>query len=148
MLAGLASALLVAIMMLTVVDTTGRYLLNSSIAGSNEMIEIMLSVLIMLAIPFCTTEGAHIKVDLLDRVLGKWGRFFATFLTNTIGAATLYFLASRAWRKATEAWEYEELTLYVQFPKSILYGTISVSAYVFALLLLWHILVPKSEETT
>jgi len=133
-----ACGLLLAIMLLTVLDTGLRYLAGRPIGGSNEMIEIMLSFLIMLSIPYCTVERAHIRVDLLNDALGAVGRRLADLLTGAIGIVTLAFLSRRAWRKAVDAWTYDDATILLGFPQWPLYATICLSMAAFALILLWQ----------
>ncbi len=139
-LAQAACGLLLAITLLTAVDTALRYLLGRPISGSNEMIEIMLSFLIMLSIPYCTVERAHIRVDLLSGALGAAGRRLADLLTGAIGIVTLAFLSRRAWRKAVDAWTYDDATILLGFPQWPLYGTICLSMAAFAAILLWQTL--------
>ena len=69
-LAQAACGLLLAIMILTVLDTGLRYLAGRPIGGSNEMIEIMLSFLIMLSIPYCTVERAAYPCRSTERCAG------------------------------------------------------------------------------
>ncbi|WP_136657038.1 TRAP transporter small permease [Nitratireductor sp. XY-223] len=139
-LAQCACGLLLAIMLLTVADTGLRYLAGRPIGGSNEMIEIMLSFLIMLAIPFCTVERAHIRVDLLSSALGTAGRRLGDLITGAVGIVTLAFLSRRAWRKAVDAWAYGDGTIFLEFPLWTLYGAICVSMALFAAILLWQTL--------
>lgn len=144
-LAQVACGLLLAIMLLTVLDTGLRYLAGRPIGGSNEMIEIMLSFLIMLSIPYCTIERAHIRVDLLSGALGAIGRRLADLLTGAIGIVTLAYLSRRAWRKAVEAWTYDDATILLGFPQWPLYATICLSMAAFALILLWQTVRPTPE---
>lgn len=62
-----ASALLLLVLMLiTVVDVIGRYVFNQPLAGSSELTEICLGMLIFAAFPLVCRNNDHIAVDLLE----------------------------------------------------------------------------------
>ncbi|MEY2783365.1 MAG: hypothetical protein RLZZ134_1424, partial [Pseudomonadota bacterium] len=65
-LAGLA---LMAIMVLTFLDVTGRKLLSHSITGSLELTELLMVVVIFGALPLVSLKGEHVVFDSLDPVL-------------------------------------------------------------------------------
>ena len=136
LLARLSCLVLAAIVLLTVADTALRYLFNAPIAGSNEMVEIMLSFLIMLALPVCTANRAHVKVDLLDGMLGRVGRRIADIVTGGIALVILFFLSKRCLDKAGDALEFGDTTIYLGFPQWPIYATISAATAMVGLILL------------
>lgn len=132
----LSSLTLIAIVLLTVLDTGLRYLVNRPIAGSNEMVEILLSFLIMLALPICTINRVHVRVDLLDNLLGSLGCKLADLFTGSLGIIILYFLSERCWRKAKDALEFGDATIFLNFPQWPMYMAISAATAIVALILL------------
>ena len=135
-LARLSCLVLVAIVLLTVTDTALRYLFNAPIAGSNEMVEIMLSFLIMLALPVCTVNRAHVTVDLLDGMLGRTGRRIADIINGGLALILLFFLSKRCMDKAGDALEFGDATIYLGFPQWPIYATISAAGAMVGLILL------------
>lgn len=133
-----ACGLLVAIVLVTTVDTGMRYLFNRPIGGSNEIIEILLSFLIMFAIPYCTSARAHIRVDLLDGFLGSAVRRICDILYGVIGVVVLSYLGQRAFQKALDAQEFGDTTIFLSFPQWAIYGAIALSAFAYALILVWQ----------
>jgi len=68
-----AALLLFILMLITVVDVIGRYVFNQPLAGSSELTEIVLSMIIFAAFPLLCRNNDHIAVDLLEN------RFSAKF---------------------------------------------------------------------
>jgi len=64
-----AAALLLFILMgVTVVDVIGRYVFNQPLAGSSELTEIILGLMIFAAFPLLCRNNEHIAVDLLENI--------------------------------------------------------------------------------
>ncbi|MDD9882965.1 MAG: TRAP transporter small permease [Gammaproteobacteria bacterium] len=72
-LSATAALLLLLLMFITVVDVIGRYVFNQPLAGSSELTEICLSMIIFAAFPLLCRNNDHIAVDLLEN------RFSARF---------------------------------------------------------------------
>ncbi|MDD9855132.1 MAG: TRAP transporter small permease [Gammaproteobacteria bacterium] len=72
-LSAAAALLLLLLMFITVVDVIGRYVFNQPLAGSSELTEICLSMIIFAAFPLLCRNNDHIAVDLLEN------RFSAQF---------------------------------------------------------------------
>lgn len=80
-----AALLLLVLMLITVVDVIGRYVFNQPLAGSSELTEICLSMIIFAAFPLLCRNNDHIAVDLLEN------RFNARFkrLRDRVAQAVL-----------------------------------------------------------
>lgn len=61
-----AALLLFVLMLITVVDVIGRYVFNQPLAGSSELTEIVLGLIIFAAFPLLCGNNDHIAVDLLE----------------------------------------------------------------------------------
>lgn len=137
-LAQVSCGFLIAIVLVTTTDSGMRYLFNRPIGGSNEIVEILLSFLIMFAIPYCTAERAHIKVDLLDGFLSSAARRICDLLNGVVGAMALTYLSQRAFRKALDAHEFGDTTIFLSFPQWAIFGVIGLSAACYVLILIWQ----------
>jgi len=131
---------LFAIMLLVSWAVFARYVLNDPILGDQELVEIGMSVVIMLAMPFVTATNAHIRVDIFDNKLGQSGRFVCDLITRCIGAFILYLLGRKTWSKALDAHEYGDVTNMIELPVWIAYGAITAGMGLFALLLIWQVI--------
>ena len=98
-LAGLA---LMAIMVLTFLDVTGRKLLSHSITGSLELTELLMVVVIFGALPLVSLKGEHVVFDSLDAVLPRFVQRVQRTLVHLICAALLLGLGYLMWNTGSE----------------------------------------------
>lgn len=126
---------LFAVMALVSVSVFFRYALNQPILGDQELVEIGMALVVMLAMPFTTWKGDHIRVDILDNQLGSIGRFLGDIFARAVGIFVLYLLVRKATDKAFDAYEYEDVTNMIEIPVWIAYGAISAGMGLFALVL-------------
>lgn len=89
-LAGLA---LLAIMVLTFLDVSGRKFLSHSITGSLELTELLMVVVIFGALPLVSEKGEHVVFDSLDPIVPAWLRTVQRALVNLLCGAALIGLA-------------------------------------------------------
>lgn len=61
----LGTGFLVLMMLITVLDVLGRYILNRPLSGSLELIEYTMVVVGTLGLGWCTLQGRHLTVDLV-----------------------------------------------------------------------------------
>jgi len=123
------------IMGLVAVSVIFRYVLGMPIFGSQEIVEIGMSVVVMLAMPFTSFSGSHIRVDIFDRRLGAAGRFFGDLISRTVGIFVLGLLVRKTWDKALDAHEYGDVTNMIEIPVWIAYGAITFGMGLFILVL-------------
>ncbi|MFT4915010.1 MAG: TRAP-type C4-dicarboxylate transport system permease small subunit [Yoonia sp.] len=122
-------------MALTVFGVFMRYIMHRPILGANELIELASVGLVMLAIPYCTSERGHITVDVMDNKIGKIGRYAGDVIAALTGIVVLYFLAVRSWQKTTEAYEFEDVTNMIEAPIWPFFATVSIGAALYLLVL-------------
>lgn len=104
-LEGLAGALLLALVAVTVVDVIGRYLLNAPLAGAFELTQLTLCALVFAALPLVSRSGGHVGVDLLVEALPPLARRIAAVLAATVSAVVLLYFAWRLGLLAARQWE-------------------------------------------
>src|SRR5437763_1104197 len=88
-----ASAILLAMMLLTVADVTGRYLFNRPVRGAFEVTELMLVVLIFAGLPLVSYADEHALMDFVDRLLRARTRRLLEGLVHLVCAAVMLLLA-------------------------------------------------------
>ena len=139
-LAGIAGAVLFILMILVSYSVFRRYVLNDPILGDVELVQIGMSVVVMLAIPFATQTGAHIRVDILDNRIGAWGRFIGDLIARGVGACVLYLLVAKTWEKAWDAHKWGDVTNMIEIPVWIAYGAITLGMGLYAVVLVAQII--------
>jgi len=105
-----ASAILLAMMLLTVADVTGRYLFNRPVRGAFEVTELMLVVLIFAGLPLVSYADEHALMDFVDRLLRARTRRLLEGLVHLVCAAVMLLLAWLVWLKADRIWAYRDAT--------------------------------------
>lgn len=153
----LAAVALFGIMVLTLIDVSGRKALSHSVPGSLEMTELMLVIVIFAGLPLVSLAGEHVVFDSLDPWLPRGVRRVQGLLIDACVAAGLFGLAWVMWDMASQMAGYGETTAQLKLPKapfvfgmSVLCG---VTAVVHVLLMLapvahHHIGVEAGESTS
>lgn len=98
-----ASAALLVLMLITIVDVIGRGLLSAPMPGATELTELTLAVLTFLVYPGIALRGSHIVVDLLDQVVGPRGKAIQAALVAIAGGLTFAIVAWRLWLQGTRS---------------------------------------------
>ncbi len=112
-----------------------RYAFNAPIAGGNEVLEMASVAIVMLAVPYCTTQDAHVRIDLLDRPLGRVGRMLTEVLYRVIGIVVLWFLVKSYIARALDAHEFDDVTNMLDIPLWPFYGLIVFGMGLYAVIL-------------
>ncbi|WP_159952468.1 TRAP transporter small permease [Rhizobium sp. 18065] len=135
-LSALAGVSLLFMVVVITISVLTRYLFNSPITGSDEIVQMTGVAVIMLALPYATAHGAHVRVDIFDHVLGHWGRLGGDVLSRLLSGFVFAILANRAWEKMLDAHEYGDTTNMLQIPMwpfyAILVAGISLCLVVYA----------------
>ncbi len=105
-----ASAILLAMMLLTVVDVVARYVFSRPLRGAFEITELMLLVLIFAGLPLVSFADEHAVMDFIDRLLGPRGQGWLERAVQVVNAAFMFLLTWLVWRKADRIWAYRDAT--------------------------------------
>jgi len=105
-----ASAILLAMMLLTVVDVVARYVFSRPVRGAFEVTELMLVVLIFAGLPLVSFSEEHAVMDFIDRVTGARARRWLRRAVEAASAAFMFLMAWLTWLKADRIWAYRDAT--------------------------------------
>jgi TRAP-type transport system small permease protein len=105
-----ASAILLAMMLLTVVDVIARYVFSRPVRGAFEVTELMLVVLIFAGLPLVSFSEEHAVMDFIDRLLGARGQHLLRRAVEATSAAFMFLLAWLTWIRADRIWAYRDAT--------------------------------------
>lgn len=140
LLAWVAGALLIGMTVLIAVAVIMRKLVGAPILGVNEIVQLVAVALVMLALPHATRSGAHVRADIFDPALGRWGRAGADILTRLLSIYVFRVLIGRAWDKALEAHEFGDATNMLSLPLWPFYGLIVLGIGLAALVMALELL--------
>ncbi len=105
-----ASAILLAMMLLTFVDVVARYVFSRPVRGAFEVTELMLLVLIFAGLPLVSYADEHALMDFIDRLLGARLQRRLERAVQALCAAVMGLLAWLVWLKADRIWAYRDAT--------------------------------------
>lgn len=126
LVAGAAGLLLLALVVLIATAVIARYVFASPIVGINEIIQLISIAVVMLALPWCTAQGAHVRADVFDEAIGRYGRLIGDIVSRLLSITVLGFLLQRAWLKALDALEFGDTTNMLDLPIWPLYGLLTL----------------------
>src|SRR5919109_2875020 len=114
----LAAVLLLALLLVTVVDVFGRYVLSKPLPGAFEVTGVLLAMAVFVALPLVCIREEHIAVTLLtDRLPTKLHAIHAA-LASLIGAVVLGLVAWQLAAHADRLAAYGEMTIFLRIPKA------------------------------
>jgi TRAP-type C4-dicarboxylate transport system permease small subunit len=125
-LALLAGMSLLFMVVLIAVGVVLRFAFALPILGINEIVQLTSVAVVMLALPWATAQGAHVRVDVLDHAIGRRGRFAGDVLSRLLSSFVLAVLVWRAGLKAMDAAEYGDATNMLSLPIWPFYAILSV----------------------
>lgn len=137
----IASSLALAVLLVaTFAGVIMRYVFGAPILGGNEIIQLASVALVMLAMPGAARDEIHVRVDVFDGRIGRWGRFTGDILSRAISIFLLTMLAWRSWYKLADAAEYGDATNMLRIPLWPFYGLLLLGAALYAIVLLLQLL--------
>lgn len=139
-LAGVVALGLFAMMVLTVVDVTGRYLFSRPVPGSFEVMQFLLAIVVFAALPIVTHDRAHIAVSLFDAFFRGPLRRVQDLFVLVASAAALTIVTLRMWEQGNVLAETKAITGFLLWPIApVAYAMSVLSGIALALLLvlLW-----------
>lgn len=122
-------------LMTTVFGVIARYVFDAPLLGNNEIVQLALVAMVMLAMMPAARNDAHIRVDVLDYVIGSKGRLFGDVLARAISLYVLGRLALRSWTQLLDAAEFGDATNMLAIPIWPFYGLIVFGFLCYALFL-------------
>jgi TRAP-type C4-dicarboxylate transport system permease small subunit len=91
-----ASAALVLMMVLSCADIFGRYLFNSPITGTYDIVGLSGAILAAFAMPYTMLKRGHVAVELLIQSLSKGKRMVVETFSHLLGIALFLVLVWQA----------------------------------------------------
>jgi TRAP-type transport system small permease protein len=113
-----ASLSLFFIMGLTLVDVLGRKLVDRSVPGALEVIEMLMVVVIFAALPLVSLRAEHVTFDSLDAYLPKWARWFQAKFMNLLAMAVFIGLGYLMLRKGIQIADQNETSAQLKIAKA------------------------------
>lgn len=135
--------LLFALMILTTIDVTGRYVFDNPLPGTVEYTELGLGILVFGSLPLVTARQEHITIDIFDFLLRARRKYVQQICVNALGCAITAFIAWRIFVKAEELASNGDLSINMQLPLApvayFMSGMSAIAALIMLMLTLHYI---------
>ncbi len=104
------------LMALRCVDVVGRYGLNAPVPGTSELTGLGLGALIFAALPIVTAHSEHVRVSLLEMIVGPRSSSVEKIFLLATSLLALAVMALRLWSKARTLASYSDSSSYLHVP--------------------------------
>lgn len=134
---------LFAMMMLTFVDVSGRYLLRQPVYGGYEVTEFLMGVLIFSGLPILCAREGHVSIDVFDSMIPKRLRRPQMAFVNLVSAGALGATAWRLFVHSGELSKNHEVTMTLKIPHgpfAMAFSFLAAAACIAALVVCWSYL--------
>lgn len=142
----LAGVVLAGIMMITVVDVFGRYVLHRPLPGSSELTEVMMAILIYAGLPVVSERNAHIAVDMFGGATSPAFARARDLVVRLFCALLLGVVAWRLWVYGEQIRASRDVTEYLKLPQAPFAFGMSVLAALAALFELYRAARPAPPQ--
>ncbi|MCK9363604.1 MAG: TRAP transporter small permease [Syntrophales bacterium] len=114
------------VMVLILLDVSGRYLMSRPLPGVLEWSQLMLVFIIYMPLAFVEAQGGHITITFLQSRLSKVWRTRSDFAIKVLGLCVFSFLAFLTFNATVEAFRDKEVAfgdfrLYLWIPKASIF---------------------------
>ncbi|PWK58020.1 TRAP transporter small permease [Roseicyclus mahoneyensis] len=124
---------LMAMVALTFADVIGRRLFGAPIYGAHDITEHLMALVVFCGLPLVTAAGAHLTIDLFDRLIGQRWMGWWRALTAILVVGILCLLAWLFIRHGLNAARISEVSQALRLPRGPLYLFIAASFALSAL---------------
>jgi TRAP-type C4-dicarboxylate transport system permease small subunit len=125
--------ILMAMVALTFADVIGRRIFGAPIYGAHDITEHLMALVVFCGLPLVTAAGAHLTIDLFDRLIGQRWMVWWRALTAVLVVAILCLLSWLFIRHGLNAARISEVSQALRLPREPLYLFIAASFALSAL---------------
>ena len=146
-LSGVVAIALLLMALLTATDVIGRYIFNSPVSGTDELIAAGMAVLIFGSLPLVAWRGEQITVDIFTGLFRGAAKRVQTVVVNIVGAVVLGYLALQLYALAGKMVRNADYSSLLHLPYAPLaYVMAALTAIAAAITLVLAFLPPPSRS--
>ena len=106
------------LVVITVIDVFGRYLLGLPLPGTSEMTEIILAILVYIGLPFICRDEGHVTVSILSNNLKHSFAKIHSIIINMILSIILSIIGLQLIFYGINLNSYNDITTFLEIPKA------------------------------
>lgn len=123
------------IVLVTVIDVFGRYVLSKPLPGAAEIIQFAMALTIFAGLPLITKDHQHITVELLSHLSG-WPQKLQAVIVDLVSLAAVGLIGSQLFVQARDYWNVGVDTDVLGLPMAPLAFSMALLSCVTAVVLL------------
>jgi len=135
LLSRIASIALALLMLLTVADVFGRYLLNTPLSGTFELTEMSMVLIVFLALGLAQHHGEHISLDLAYNYFPSWLKKGTDMIVDLVNLAVVALITWQLYRYSIRMSDGNYTTAVLQIPihPFVLVAVVGAATYALAI---------------
>lgn len=141
-LEALSAVLIFTMMVLTFADVIGRYVFIAPIFGAAEMIQFLLAMTIFSGLCLINAYDEHITVELFEPFLDRHIPVIRRFLVQAFSVMVMAIIAVQMIRFAWDSHAIGKITFVLEWPLSIVAGTVAVLSLVSLIIQILGLMLP------
>tara|TARA_B100001939_G_C16941717_1_gene618552 strand:- start:2888 stop:3457 length:570 start_codon:yes stop_codon:yes gene_type:complete len=106
------------LVIITVIDVIGRYILGLPLPGASELTEIILAILIYIGLPYICRDEGHVTVSILSHSLKSNLSKLHSIIVNLLIGIILISIGIQLFLYGINLKSYNDITTFLEIPKA------------------------------
>jgi len=140
-LVAIAGSALTIMMFMMAIDVIGRYFFNSPLRGGLEMVEYLMALIVPLSISYCASRRSHVAVDLVVDHFPNIVRKILDLIVTVLSIIFVAFISLQNFHYIFEIRDSNLTSAVLKIPAYPFVASVFVGMAVFALIMLWYLLI-------
>ena len=112
----LAAFALCLLILITVLDVVGRYILNAPLPGAFEYVRALMAFVTFAALPLVCARNEHLRAGILDHLMSRRLNLLREPVIQLLSVMVLVAIAWRLWAEAVAKWKSREMLSSINLP--------------------------------
>ena len=112
----LAAFALCLLILFTVLDVVGRYILNAPLPGAFEYVRALMAFVTFAALPLVCARNEHLRAGILDHLMSRRLNLLREPVIQLLSVMVLVAIAWRLWAEAVAKWKSREMLSSINLP--------------------------------
>ena len=112
----LAALALCVLILVTIVDVFGRYVLNSPLPGAFEYVRALMAIITFAALPLVSGRNEHLRAGILDHMISPRVNALREPFVQLLSGVVLAGIAWRLWAESRAKWISKDILSSIDLP--------------------------------
>ena len=112
----LAALALCILILVTIMDVFGRYVLNSPLPGAFEYVRALMAIVTFAALPLVSGRNEHLRAGILDHLISPRVNALREPIVQLLSSVVLAGIAWRLWAESRAKWVSKDILSSIDLP--------------------------------